>query len=105
MQTGADSALVVRIDGAFIATAGDTDKIEEIGTLAALMYGAAETVSASLRTSMSYIHQHGTGKDMLILRIDAQNGLVIAFAEKLGLGGILYRARATAAALAGVLSK
>lgn len=104
MRTGADSALVVREEGALIATAGNTDQMEDIGTLTALMYSAAQSISASLETSLSYIHQHGTQKDLLILRIDAQTGLVIAFAEKLGLGGILYRARATASALAGILA-
>jgi predicted regulator of Ras-like GTPase activity (Roadblock/LC7/MglB family) len=90
-QTGAEIALLVRSEGALIARAGNMDEIEEVGMLAALIYGASQTIAASLKTSVSYLHQHGDQQDLLILRIDGQRGLVVAFKEALGLGGSCIR--------------
>ena len=81
------------------------DEIEEVGMLAALIYGASQTIAASLKTSVSYLHQHGDQKDLLILRIDGQRGLVVAFKEALRLGGVLYKTRQTASALCELLRK
>ena len=78
-------------------------EIESVGMLSALIYGAAQGVAASIGTSVSYIHQHGDRKDLLILRINEQMGLVLAFDQALGLGGILYNARRSAAALGQIL--
>ena len=102
-KTGAEIALLVRTEGALIARAGKMDEIEDVGMLAALVYGAAQSIAASFKTSVSYIHQHGDRKDLLILGINGQSGLVVAFKGALGLGGILYNARQTAAALCELL--
>ena len=104
-KSGADIALVVRREGALIARGGDmkAGEIESVGMLSALIYSAAQGVAASIATSVSYIHQHGDRKDLLILRINEQMGLVLAFEQALGLGGILYNARRSAAALGQVL--
>lgn len=104
-KSGAGVALVVRREGALIARAGNmqADELESVGMLSALIYGAAQSVAASMGSSVSYIHQHGEGKDLLILRINEKMGLIIAFDQALGLGGILYNARGSAMALGQIL--
>ena len=72
--------------------------IEAVGALSALMYGAAQSIAASIHTSLSYVHQHGGQEDLLLLRINETVGLIIAYNQEFGLGGILYNARRCAAA-------
>jgi predicted regulator of Ras-like GTPase activity (Roadblock/LC7/MglB family) len=103
--SGAQSVLVVRAEGTFIARAGkmESEDLEAVGMLCALIYGAAQSIAASIDTSLSYIHQHGDKRDLLFLGITAIFGLIIAFDEDLGLGGILYNARRSAAELGQIL--
>src|SRR5437868_15123640 len=105
IQTEADFALIVRTEGTLIAKAGTaiTDKIENVGMLAALIYGAAQNIGGLLSSGVSFVHQHSDQKDLLILRISGQNGLIIGFDQALGLGGVLYKGRRTAAVLADLL--
>ena len=77
--------------------------IEAVGALSALMYGAAQSIAASIHTSLSYVHQHGGQEDLLLLRINETVGLIIAYNQELGLGGIIYNARRCAAALGQIL--
>jgi hypothetical protein len=49
--------------------------IEAVGALSALMYGAAQSIGASIHTSLSYVHQHGGQEDLLLLRINETVGL------------------------------
>lgn len=99
--SGAQTVLVVSAEGALIARAQKlkANDIEAVAILCALMYGAAQSIAASIDTSLSYIHQHGDKRDLLLVRINATFGLIIAFNEELGLGGVLYNARRSAAAL------
>jgi len=103
--SAAQIVLVVRTDGALIARAGNmqANDIETVGVLSALMYGAAQSIAASIHTSLSYLHQHGGQKDLLLLRINETFGLIIAYNQELGVGGILYNARRSAAALGQIL--
>jgi predicted regulator of Ras-like GTPase activity (Roadblock/LC7/MglB family) len=71
--------------------------------LSGLICAAAQAIANSLETSLSYVHQHGDKKDLLLLRINETFGLVIAFHQKLGLGVILYNARRSAIALRQIL--
>jgi predicted regulator of Ras-like GTPase activity (Roadblock/LC7/MglB family) len=105
IQTGADFALVVRTEGTLIAETGTviTDEIENVGMLAALIYGAAQKIGGLLSSGVSFVHQHSDQKDLLILRISGQSGLIIGFGQALGLGEMLYRGRRTAAGLAELL--
>jgi len=104
-MSGARSVLVVKTEGTLIARAGtmESKDIETVGVLCALIYGAAQSIAASIDTSLSYIHQHGDKRDLLLLRITATSGLIIAFNGDLGLGGILYNARRCAAELGQIL--
>ena len=104
-QSGAEIALVVRTEGALIAMEGNMDPSEKetVGILSALIYGAAQGVASAIGTRVSYVHQHGDQKDLLILKINEKMGLVVAFDQTLGLGGILYNARQSAAAVAKIL--
>ena len=101
----AEIALLVRTDGSLIAQAQkvQTHKLESMGTLCALICGAAHAIANSQGTSLSYVHQHGDKKDLLILGINETFGLVIAFQQTLGLGGILYNARRCAVSLGQIL--
>jgi predicted regulator of Ras-like GTPase activity (Roadblock/LC7/MglB family) len=103
--SGAELVLVTTTEGALIARAGemDTTEIEGVGMISALIYAAAQSIGTSIGTSVSYVHQHGDKKDLLLLRINGNFGLIIAFDKLLGLGGILYNARRTAAALSQIL--
>lgn len=103
--SGAQSVLVVQAEGTLIARAGKMESVdlEAVGMLCALIYGAAQSIAASIDTSLSYIHQHGDKRDLLFLGITATFGLIIAFNEDLGLGGILYNARRSAAQLGQIL--
>jgi predicted regulator of Ras-like GTPase activity (Roadblock/LC7/MglB family) len=105
IQTGADFALVVRTEGTLIAETGTviTDEIENVGMLAALIYGAAQKIGGLLSSGVSFVHQHSDQKDLLILRISGQSGLIIGFGQALGLGEMLYKGRRTAAGLAELL--
>ena len=105
IQTGADFALVVRTEGTLIAETGTviTDEIENVGMLAALIYGAAQKIGGLLSSGVSFVHQHSDQKDLLILRISGQSGLIIGFGQALGLGEVLYKGRRTAAGLAELL--
>ena len=104
-QSGAEIALVVRTEGALIAMEGNMNPSEKetVGILSALIYGAAQGVASAIGTRVSYIHQHGDQKDLLILKINEKMGLIVAFDQALGLGGILYNARQSAAAVAKIL--
>ena len=79
--SGAEIVLLVRTEGALIARAqkAQTNEIECVGTLSALICGASQAIANSLETSLSYVHQHGDKKDLLLLRINGTFGLVIAF--------------------------
>ena len=103
--SGAESALLVSTEGCLIAQAQrmETNQLECVGMLAGLICAAAQSIAGALGTSLSYVHQHGDKKDLLLLRINETFGLVIAFHQKLGLGGILYNARRSARALAQIL--
>ena len=103
--SAAQIVLLVRTDGALIARAGNmqANDIEALGALSALMYGAAQSIAASIHTSLSYVHQHGGQKDLLLVRINETVGLIIAYNQDLGLGGILYNARRCAVALGQIL--
>jgi predicted regulator of Ras-like GTPase activity (Roadblock/LC7/MglB family) len=68
--------------------------IETVGMLSALIYGAAQSIAAPIDASVSYIHQHGDIKDLLLLRINETFGLIIAFDEELGLGAICMQCAA-----------
>jgi predicted regulator of Ras-like GTPase activity (Roadblock/LC7/MglB family) len=105
IQSGADFALVVRTEGALIAKAETviTDEIENVGMLAALIYGAAQNIGGLLSSVVSFVHQHSDQKDLLILRISEQSGLIIGFNQVLGLGEVLYKGRRAAAVLAELL--
>jgi predicted regulator of Ras-like GTPase activity (Roadblock/LC7/MglB family) len=105
IQSGADFALVVRTEGTLIAKTGTviTDEIENVGMLAALIYGAAQNIGGLLSSVVSFVHQHSDQKDLLILRISEQSGLIIGFNQVLGLGEVLYKGRRTAAGLAELL--
>lgn len=98
-------ALLVRTDGSLIAQAQtvQTHKVECMGTLSALICGAARAIASTQGRSLSYVHQHGDKKDLLLLGINETFGLVIAFHQKLGLGGILYNARRSAVASGQIL--
>jgi predicted regulator of Ras-like GTPase activity (Roadblock/LC7/MglB family) len=101
----AEITLLVRTDGSLIAQAQkmQTIRLEALGTLCALLCGAAQAIASTQGTSLSYVHQHGDNKDLLLLGINERFGLVIAFHQKLGLGGILYHARRSAVALGQIL--
>ena len=101
----AEIALLVRVDGSLIAQAqkGQKSKLECMSTLCALICGAAHAIARSQGTSLSYVHQHGDKKDLLLLGINETFGLVISFQQKLGLGGVLYNARRSAVALGEIL--
>jgi predicted regulator of Ras-like GTPase activity (Roadblock/LC7/MglB family) len=103
--TGAKTALLVRTEGSLIAQAqkAQTAESESIGMLSGLICGAAQAIAGALERSLSYVHQHGDRKDLLLLRINETFGLVIAFHQKLGLGVILYNARRSAVALGQIL--
>jgi predicted regulator of Ras-like GTPase activity (Roadblock/LC7/MglB family) len=103
--SGAQLGLVVKTEGTLIARAGKTEttEIEGVGMLSAMMYGAAQSIAASIGTSVSYVHQHGDETDLLLLRINGTFGLIIVFHQALGLGAILYNARRSAAALNQIL--
>jgi predicted regulator of Ras-like GTPase activity (Roadblock/LC7/MglB family) len=105
IQSGADFALVVRTEGALIAKAETviTDEIENVGMLAALIYGAAQNIGGLLSSVVSFVHQHSDQKDLLILRISEQSGLIIGFNQVLGLGEVLYKGRRAATVLAELL--
>jgi predicted regulator of Ras-like GTPase activity (Roadblock/LC7/MglB family) len=94
-------APLVRTDGSLIAQAQEvqTYKVEYMGTLSALICDAAHAIAGTQGRSLSYVHQHGDKKDLLLLGINETFGLVIAFHQKLGLGGILYNARRSVVAL------
>jgi predicted regulator of Ras-like GTPase activity (Roadblock/LC7/MglB family) len=104
-RTGAELALVVRTEGAVIARAGmmQANDLEDVGILSALIYASAQSVGGLLETRVSYVHQHGEQKDLLILKIDPAAALIVAFGEPLGLGGILYSARRSAKELKEIL--
>jgi predicted regulator of Ras-like GTPase activity (Roadblock/LC7/MglB family) len=106
-QSGAEIALVVRTEGALIAMEGNMEPSEKetVGMLSALIYGAAQGVASAIGTHVSYVHQHGDQKDLLILKINEKMGLIVTFDQTLGLGGILYNARQSAAAVARILRK
>jgi predicted regulator of Ras-like GTPase activity (Roadblock/LC7/MglB family) len=103
--SGAETALLVRTEGSLVAQAPkvETHELECLGMLSGLICAAAQAIASSLGTSLSYVHQHGDKKDLLLLRINKTFGLVIAFQQKLGLGGILYNARRSAVALGQIL--
>jgi predicted regulator of Ras-like GTPase activity (Roadblock/LC7/MglB family) len=103
--SGAKMALLVRIEGSLVAQAQtvETNGLECVGTLSGLICAAAQAIANSLGTSLSNVHQHGDKKDLLLFRINEWFGLVIAFEQKLGLGGILYNARRSAVALGQIL--
>jgi predicted regulator of Ras-like GTPase activity (Roadblock/LC7/MglB family) len=105
IQSGADFALVVRTEGTLIAKTGTviTDEIENVGMLAALIYGAAQNIGGLLSSVVSFVHQHSDQKDLLILRISEQSGLIIGFNQVLGLGEVLYKGRRAATVLAELL--
>jgi predicted regulator of Ras-like GTPase activity (Roadblock/LC7/MglB family) len=105
IQSGADFALVVRTEGTLIAKTGTviTDEIENVGMLAALIYGAAQNIGGLLSSVVSFVHQHSDQKDLLILRISEQSGLIIGFNQVLGLGQVLYKGRRVATVLAELL--
>jgi predicted regulator of Ras-like GTPase activity (Roadblock/LC7/MglB family) len=99
--SGAESALVVRTEGALIAMAGNirASQAENLGMFSALIYAASQSATLSIGTSLAYVHQRGVKKDCLILKVNDQMGLVIAFDPAVGLGSILYHARLSASAL------
>jgi predicted regulator of Ras-like GTPase activity (Roadblock/LC7/MglB family) len=105
IHSGADFALVVRTEGTLIAKTGTviTDEIENVGMLAALIYGAAQNIGGLLSSVVSFVHQHSDQKDLLILRISEQSGLIIGFNQVLGLGQVLYKGRRVATVLAELL--
>jgi predicted regulator of Ras-like GTPase activity (Roadblock/LC7/MglB family) len=94
--SGAESALLVRTEGALIAWSGNgqTNQVECMAILCALISGAAQAIARSIGTSLHYVHQHGDKNDMLLLEVNETFGLVISFHELLGLGGILFHATA-----------